>query len=127
MADISEIKLGSSTYSVKDTTARSAIKDIVSVASGTTTLTASVGKYYVVAGTVTSLAVTLPTITDNTTVKSFMILFTTGSSFSSFFLTPPSGVSIQYYADYEIEPSKTYELNCLYNGTKWIIAYGVLG
>lgn len=98
---------------------------IEAVASGTTTLSAEINKYYDIAGSVGTLAVTLPQITGATTVSSLVLNFTTSST-PNVTLTAAGGATIAYYDGYAIEASKSYELNCMWNGTKWVVAYGVI-
>ena len=97
---------------------------IEAVASGTTAIVATEHKYYVVQGTVGNLAVTLPTPEDPTKVQSIAFYFTTGANPS---VTFSHASTVYYYDGYAIEASKTYEINALWNGTNWIIAYGKIG
>jgi hypothetical protein len=91
---------------------------VVSSISGTT-LTAELGRYYVGAS-VGTLAVTLPTVTDATHIASVVLNIATGASPAVTF-TAASGVTISYSKDFALEASKEYEVNCLWNGAKWII------
>lgn len=93
-------------------------KVAVAIISGTT-LAAAVSTYYV-GSSVGTLAVTLPTPTDATTVASVVLNIATGSSPAVTF-TAESGVTISYSKDFALEASKEYEVNCLWQGTKWII------
>ena len=97
---------------------------IVSVPSGTTQLTVEPDKYYSIAGSVGTLAVTLPDLSGATKLQSVMLSFTAGSSPAVTFTAAGSAV-ISYFSGYAIEAGKNYELNLLFNGTKWIVAYGV--
>lgn len=90
--------------------------DIVS-ASGTT-LTADVGKYYTLSN-VGTLTITLPTMTDTTTVKTIVFYLTTGSTPA---VTFTSTHSIYYSDGFEIAADSTYEINALWNGAAWIVA-----
>lgn len=91
-----------------------------------TTLTCEVGKYYRIDVAVETLAVTLPAMTDLTTVKTVVIYLTGGTTPAvTINSTAPTGGSAPdvYYQDgYSIEAGKTYEVNCLWNGLAWIIA-----
>lgn len=92
-----------------------------------TTLTAAAGKYYRATANVGTLAITLPTMATNVTKPQGMIIsFTTGSS-PAVTISSAGSQTINYFSDYAIEASKSYELNCMWNGTKWIIAYGTIG
>lgn len=74
---------------------------------------------------VTSLAITLPAITDTISTHSIMFYFTTGENASVTF-SSANNTTISYYEGYEIKDYTTYEINAVYNGSKWIIAYGVV-
>ena len=87
-------------------------------ASGTT-LAAEVGKYYRFDSAVSSLAVTLPTISNATTIQGCVFYLTTGSSIS---LTFTGGGTVKYHDGYEIKASSTYEINAIWNGAVWVIA-----
>lgn len=98
---------------------------VIEAASGTT-LTASAGKYYKFSSDVVTLAITLPTMETNVTKPvGLMLSFTTGAS-PAVTISSASSQTIEYFVDYAIEASKSYELNCMWNGTKWIIAYGTI-
>lgn len=89
-------------------------KILLTPASGTA-LTAEAGHYYRFDNAVGILTVTLPT---PTTIANVILFFTTST-------TPNvtlSHSSILYHEDYEIAASSTYEVNCLWNGTAWIVA-----
>ena len=96
------------------------ITPIEAVASGTTALTAQVNKYYEVAGTVSSLTVTLPTPTTNTEVTMVVVHLTVGAS-STVVVTSVNEV-VKFSAAYSVVANKEYELSCLYNGSKWIVS-----
>lgn len=100
---------------------------VIETKSSGTTLTAEAGKYYRLTYTVGTLAITLPTMQANATKPvGLMLSFMTGSSPAVTFSSAGSQ-TIKYYSDYKIEASKTYELNCMWNGSMWIIAYGTIG
>ena len=84
-----------------------------------TTLTCEVGKYYRIDVPVETLAVTLPTMTDNTTVRS-VTLFLTGGTTPA--VTFTSTHSIYYSDGFEIAASSTYEVSAAYNGIAWVVA-----
>lgn len=93
---------------------------IVQVASGTTAINAQVNKYYEVAGTVSSLTVTLPTPTANTEVTMVVLHLTVGAS-PTILVTSVNEV-VKFSAAYSVVANKEYELSCLYNGSKWIVS-----
>lgn len=90
----------------------------ISTISGTS-LSAVAGTYYV-GSSVGTLAVTLPTVSDATHIASVVLNIATGSSPAVTF-TAASGVTISYSKDFSIGASTEYEVNCLWQGTKWII------
>jgi len=82
------------------------------------TLSPVPGNYYRFTSAVTSLAVTLPTMTNVTTVQGFVVYLTTGNSISLSF----SNGTVKYQDGYEIKASSTYEVNVIYNGAEWVVA-----
>lgn len=100
--------------------------DVVNVESGTLEITAAVNTHYNVAGSVGTLNIVLPAITDKTHLQFVSFNLTTGSqpqvNFSS-----AANDTIEYFTDYAIEGGTSYELNCMFNGAKWIIGYGTIG
>ena len=84
--------------------------------------------YYKISSEVGTQTFTLPTISDATRLHKVMISFTTSSS-PSITISGGSGVTVEYNENFALEASTTYEVNCLWNGTKWIVtafAYGSL-
>lgn len=98
---------------------------IETVSSGAT-LTAALGKYYRFDYSVETLTISLPSVSGVTKIKGLMLSFTTGSS-PAITINANGGAMISYFSDYAIAANKSYELNCMWNGSKWIIAYGVVG
>ena len=84
-----------------------------------TTLTCEVGKYYRIDVPVETLAVTLPTMTDNTTVRSITLFLTGGTTPA---VTFTSSHSIYYSDGFEIAADSTYEVSAAYNGIAWVVA-----
>ena len=91
-----------------------------------TTLTCEAGKYYRIDVDVDTLAVTLPAMTDLTTVRTVVIYLTAGTTPAvTISSTAPSGGSapdVLYQDGFEIEAGSTYEINALFNGAAWIVA-----
>ena len=91
-----------------------------------TTLTCETGVYYRIEVAVDTLAVTLPAMTDNTTVRTVVIYLTAGTTPAiTISSTAPSGSAapdVYYHNGFELEAGKTYEVNCLWNGASWIVA-----
>ena len=100
--------------------------DTAIVAQSSSNFTAEINKYYDFASAVGTMTVTLPSISNTGYTQGFIMHFTTGSSPALTF-TSADSKAIEYYADYSIEASTTYEINCLFNGTKWTVAYAKIG
>ena len=88
------------------------------VTTTSTNLSCTLGSYYVFSSAVNTLNITLPSPSDNTYVGNVILYFTTGSSPA---VTITSSKSIAYQTDYAIEAECTYEVNCLYNGSAWVV------
>jgi len=86
-----------------------------------TTLTCEVGKYYRVDVAVDTLAVTLPAITDSTTVRT-VVIYLTGGTTPAVTIASADNKSVYYQDGFEIETGSTYEINALFNGAAWIVA-----
>lgn len=94
---------------------------IVQVASGTTGINAAVNTYYEVAGEVGALAITLPTPTDASKVSMVVIHLTSGTN-PNVVIGAVDNPQPDFAAAYDIAASKEYEINCLFNGDKWVVA-----
>lgn len=86
-----------------------------------TTLATEVGKYYRIDVAVDTLAVTLPAMTDLTTVRT-VVIYLTGGTTPAVTITTADNKDVYYQDGYEIEAGKTYEVSCLYNGAAWVVA-----
>ena len=115
MANINHINLNGTPYDIGSASAM----PIVQVASGTTAINAAVNTYYEVAGTVGTLAITLPVPSATDKLTMVVLHLTTGT-------TPDvvigSTATVDNFSSYAIEANKEYEINCAYNGDKWIVA-----
>ena len=94
---------------------------IVHVASGITAINAAVNTYYEVAGEVGTLAITLPTPTDTSKVSMVVIHLIAGTN-PNVVIGAVDNPQPDYSASYDISAGKEYEINCLYNGDKWVVA-----
>lgn len=83
------------------------------------------GHYYNISDVLGTLAVQLPNASTliGSRTKGFIMHFTTGANSS---LTFTADASISYFDNYVIEANTEYELNIMWNGTKWIVAYGII-
>lgn len=86
-----------------------------------TTLTTEVGKYYRLDVPVETLDVTLPAMTNLTTVRT-VVIYLTGGTTPAVTISAADNKHICYQYDYKIEEGKTYEINALFNGAAWIVA-----
>ena len=82
-------------------------------------LVAEVNKYYRMDVPAETLAVTLPTVSDATSVKSIVFYMTGGTTPA---ITFTSTHNVYYSNGFGIESGKTYEVNALYNGVAWVVA-----
>ncbi len=104
------------TITQPDITGKEDKMDIITVSA--TSLAPSVNKYYRFTADVGTLAVTLPTVTDTTKVASIVFYLTTGSSPN---VTFTSSHSVVYQDGFQLDASKTYEVNALFNGAAWVL------
>lgn len=88
------------------------------------TLAAKAGRYYRFDEAVNTLAITLPNVEDTTRVKVLELFFTTGNSPQ--ITINGNGAGVKYFSGFAIEPNTTYELNIMFNGNEWIVAYGTV-
>lgn len=94
---------------------------IVQVASGSTAINAAVNTYYEVAGEVGTMAITLPTPTDTSKVLMVVIHLTAGTN-PNVVIGAVDNPQPDFAAAYDISAGNEYEINCLFNGDKWIVA-----
>lgn len=92
------------------------------------TLSALINKYYKFTSSVNTLAITLPAMASSTSIKGLCISFTTGDTPNITF-TSADNKTISYFNSYPDtwDMNCEYEINCMYNGTKWIIAAALIG
>ena len=91
-------------------------------------LTAVVDKYYRFTAPVETLTVTLPTMGTTTVVHNITIAVTNINTGNFVTFVSADSKPIVYYNSYDISNTNTeYEISCMYNGTKWIIAAAVIG
>ncbi len=89
------------------------------------TLNAASGTYYRFSYTVNTLTVNLPNMTGVSTVRPVVLYIETGENPNVTF-TSPDNKTVTQYSNYEIDMNSKYEINCLFNGQKWIIAAAVV-
>lgn len=86
-----------------------------------TVLACEIGKYYRLDVAVETLAITLPAMTDLTTVRTVVIYLTAGTT-PAVTITSADSKDVYYQDGFEIESGNTYEINALFNGSAWIVA-----
>ena len=118
--DVSSFNNDAGYITASDIADKQDITPIEAVASGTTAITAQANKYYEVAGTVSSLTVTLPTPTANTEVTMVVVHLTIGNN--PLIVVTSVNEVVKFSAAYSVVANKEYELSCLYNGSKWIVS-----
>lgn len=99
---------------------------VVQCTSSTIPATLAKDTYYNVTGTVSSMSLVLPTIADSTHLHAISVCFTTSSGTPSVTISSAGSATISYFSGYSIDASTTYELNIMWNGTKWIVAYATI-
>lgn len=98
---------------------------IVPVEQPVESITTESGKYYRFDQPVNTLAVTLPATDSSTKMESVGLFFTAGEH-PNMTMTAADGKPVFYNSEYTVEPNKTYELNCKYNGARWIVTMMML-
>lgn len=86
-----------------------------------TALTCEVDKYYRIDVAVDTLTITLPAISDLTTVKT-IVIYLTGGTTPAITISSSDSKDVYYQDGFEIEAGSTYEINALFNGNAWIVA-----
>lgn len=115
MANLNHINLNGKAYDVGGASAM----PIVQVPSGATSIDAAVNTYYKVEDAVNDMAITLPEPTDTTKVAMVVIQLLAGTTPN---VVIGSTAMIDYSASYDISAGNEYEINCLFNGDKWVVA-----
>lgn len=96
------------------------------VVSNETTLNVENNTYYRFDNEVNTLNIVLPTINRTLNIESLILNFTTGTT-PAVTISSSDNKTIAYFDGYSIVANTTYELNIMYNGSKWIVAYGIIG
>lgn len=94
---------------------------IVVKADAITELTCETGKYYRLDTAVETLTVTLPAMSNITTVKT-VVLYMTGGSAPAVTFDAADGKAVYNADGLEVKSGETYEISCLYNGKVWVVA-----
>ena len=96
------------------------------VAASGTSLNAEVDTMYRFGSTVNTLNIVLPTPTDTSHVHSVIVYLKTGDT-PNISLSPTSSIAFTNGDSIEFDSSTDYELNFIFNGVKWILAYAIIG
>lgn len=79
------------------------------------------GKYYRIDTLVNSLDIILPAVGDTDIAEKILLSFKTGNN-PDVNVYAIDGKGIGYFDGYEVSADTEYEVNCLYNGVKWVVA-----
>ena len=91
--------------------------------SNTAILTPEINRYYRFRNSVGTLSIVLPEVSDTKLMKNIVISFTTNNT-PAISISSQDDTPIKYFVGYSIEAASTYELNIMYNGVNWTVAYG---
>lgn len=89
------------------------------------TLNAAPGTYYRFNYTVNTLIVNLPDMTGVSSVRPVILYVETGNEPNITF-TSSDNKTVTQFSNYEVDMNSKYEINCLYNGQKWVVAAAVI-
>lgn len=84
------------------------------------TFTASSGFYYKFSGTIDNITIVLPAMTATAFLRTVMFYFKVGEDHNITF-TSANGAAVRTFGSYKLDGYATYEINCMYNGSEWII------
>lgn len=89
------------------------------------TIGVAIGTYYRFNYKVNTLNITLPDMSSITTVQPIILYIETGAAPNIRFTTTDNK-AVTEFSNYEIDMNSNYEINCMYNGQKWVIASAVI-
>ena len=87
-----------------------------------TSLTCVLNKYYRIDVPIETLSITLPSMTNVTTIKTITLYLTGGTAPDPQFASADTGVNVYFADGFEVQSGSTYEISCLWNGAAWIVA-----
>ena len=122
---LSKINKNNDDIYIKDLEASKKVA-IVSCTTSALPQTLSIDTLYNITNAVTTMTLNLPSVSNSTYASGMEVFFTTGSGTPSVTITPASGDTVAYFSGYQISASKSYELNIMWNGAKWVVAYAVI-
>lgn len=94
------------------------------VAASGTPLIAETSKYYRFDSDINTLNVVLPAQTE-AVAKAVIVYFTAGED-PNINITTADNKGVVYFDNYDISAGNTYELNCMFNGLKWVIGTSLI-
>lgn len=106
-------------YLIEEEIEKEDVTQIEAKSTAISTLTAEVGKYYRFDVPVETLAITLPTMTGVTSVKTITFYMTGGTTPG---VTFTSTHDVHLADGFEVKSGMTYEVNAAWNGLAWIVA-----
>lgn len=86
-----------------------------------TSLTCVLNKYYRIDVPIETLSITLPSMTNVTTIKTVTLYLTGGTAPDPQFASADTGVNVYFADGFEVQSGSTYEISCLWNGAAWIV------
>lgn len=102
-------------------TSKEDLTNLFPVTTAVSALTTEVGKYYRLDVPVGTLVVTLPSMTDLTTVRT-VVIYLTGGTTPAVTISAADSKDVYYQDGFGLEAGKTYEVNALFNGSAWVVA-----
>ena len=87
-----------------------------------TSLTCVLNKYYRIDVPIETISITLPSMTNVTTIKTVTLYLTGGTAPDPQFASADTGVNVYFADGFEVQSGSTYEISCLWNGAAWIVA-----
>lgn len=85
-------------------------------------LTCAINKYYRLDVPIETISITLPSMTNVTTIKTVTLYLTGGTAPDPQFASADTGVNVYFANGFEVQSGSTYEISCLWNGAAWIVA-----
>lgn len=94
---------------------------MVTVSSVGATFNASSGIYYKFSEVIDDVTIVLPAMTPTSFLRTVMFYFKVGANHNITF-TAADSAPVRTFGSYQLAGYATYEINCMYNGSEWIVA-----
>lgn len=105
---------------------RVAALEVEIVAASGSALAAQPGRLYRFDQPVGELAITLPEASDDATAPLMLAMQFEASDAPSVTFSAADAKQVDFYAGFAIEASKRYEINAMFNGKAWVLAYATI-